>query len=58
MAAEKDSWTIGELKAKLAVFEAALRDAGLRENSVRTYVDRSERFIRWLVEEYTPKGPQ
>lgn len=52
-----ESWTIAELKRELDRFEMELRAAELAENSVRTYVDRSERFIRWLAGEYTPRGP-
>lgn len=50
-------WTILELKEALGRFEAELRAAELAENSVRTYIDRSERFVRWLAGEYTPRGP-
>lgn len=50
------SWTILELRSELERFEAELRGAGLRENSVRTYVDRSARFLRWLVGEFKPRG--
>jgi len=49
------SWTIRELRGKLDRFEDELRDAGLAEASVRTYVDRSAIFLRWLVGEYTPR---
>jgi hypothetical protein len=48
------SWTYEELHRELARFEAELREAGLADNSVKTYVDRSERFLRWLVGEYVP----
>lgn len=49
-------WTIEDLHAELARFEAELRSAGLAESSVTTYVDRSGRFLRWLVGDYTPRG--
>jgi hypothetical protein len=29
----------------------------LRENTIRTYVDRSGVFVRWLDGEYKPTGP-
>jgi len=48
------SWTIPELRRELARFDAELRAAGLAENSVQTYVGRSEYFIRWLAGEYVP----
>ena len=54
MATEK-SWTLTELRTKLGQFEAELRAAGLSENSIRTYVDRSEVFLRWLVGNYVPR---
>ena len=45
---------MSELKARLDDFERDLRLAGLSENTVHTYVDRSERFLRYLVGEYRP----
>ena len=40
----KDTWTMSERRASLAAFERDLRGAGLSENTVHTYADRSERF--------------
>lgn len=54
----KDSWTTHELEQELRRFEAELRAAKLAENSVRTYVDRSAIFVRWLAGDYKPRGPQ
>ncbi len=51
------TWPHDELVSSLEQFEAELRRAGLRETSVETYVDRSQRFLRWLIEDYTPRGP-
>ncbi len=48
------SWSLSELRAELIRFESELRAAGLRENSIRTYVDRSTTFLRWLAGEYVP----
>lgn len=53
-----DSWTLDELEQELRRFEAELRKANLAENSVRTYVDRSAIFLRWLAGDYHPRGPQ
>jgi hypothetical protein len=39
------------------MFELELRAAGLRESSIRTYVDRSATFLRWPGGEYEPRGP-
>ena len=58
MAQMSDPWTIGELRAKLIEFEAELREAGLAENSIRTYVERSAVFLRWLIGEYVPGRSQ
>lgn len=47
-------WTVEELHAELGLFEAELVAAGLTESSVKTYVDRAERFLRWLNGDYRP----
>jgi hypothetical protein len=47
-------WTLAELQAELRRFEADLRAAGLKENSVATYVGRTQYFLSWLIGEYTP----
>jgi hypothetical protein len=38
----------------LAQFETELRAAGLADNTVRTYADRSKYFVRWLAGNYSP----
>lgn len=53
-----DQWTLKELRQELARFEEILRAANLREASVRTYVDRSAIFLRWLGGDYEPQGPR
>jgi hypothetical protein len=50
-------WRVAELEAELRRYEAELRRAGLKENSISTYVDRAGRFIRWLAGDYEPRGP-
>ncbi len=50
-------WTVQELRGELRRFEQELCNAGLAPNSVDTYVNRSEVFVRWLAGEYTPRGP-
>ena len=50
-------YTVDELRAELRRFEHELRAAGLKENSVTTYVDCTGRFLKWLDGEYQPKGP-
>lgn len=50
-------WMINELYEQLDAFERSLREAGLKEASVRTYVGRSRYFVRWLDGDYVPQGP-
>ena len=52
------AWTISELNDSLDIYEQELRDKGLRRSSINTYVQRPERFIRWLADDYSPQGPQ
>ena len=49
-----DSWTMRELRQVLGDFEDDLRAAGLSENTVTTYVDRADRFLRYLSGDYRP----
>lgn len=49
-----DTWTMPELMTALREFESDLRRAGKSENTVHTYVDRAERFLRYLTGEYRP----
>jgi hypothetical protein len=51
-----EPWTINELYDELERFEQEAQRAGLAENSVRTYVDRSRIFIRWLNGDYQFRG--
>ncbi len=55
---ERDCWTIEDLRHELRRFEQELQAARLAPNSVHTYVNRSEVFIRWLAGDYHPKGPK
>lgn len=57
MGSKDDRWSYDELRRKLGEFEKELREAGLAENSVQTYVNRSEVFLRWLIGDYRPRGP-
>lgn len=52
------TWSIGDLMDELERFEREAREAGLKENSVRTYVDRSRYFVRWLAGDFEFRGPQ
>jgi Flp pilus assembly protein TadB len=50
----KAAWTGPELDSALRRFERELRDAGIEEPAVRTYVTRSESFVRWLEGDWRP----
>lgn len=50
-------WTVDQLRELLEQFESELRDAKLSENTIRTYVDRSTYFVRWLDNDFHPRGP-
>jgi hypothetical protein len=52
----ENTWTMSELRRCLAEFKRDLQSAGLAANTVHTYVDRSERFLRYLAGEYQPGG--
>ena len=45
---QEQRWSGDELISRLQVFERELRAAGLADNTVNTYVGRSETFVRWL----------
>lgn len=50
-------WTSRELFFKLGEFQTELERAGLADSSVKTYVQRSDAFIRWLDGRFVPQGP-
>ena len=52
------TWSISELKDERERFEREGRAAGLRDASVRTYVERSRIFVRWLEGDYQFQGPR
>lgn len=54
MNTDRGPWTDDKLHELLGQFEAELRAAGLAETSIRTYVDRSGYFLRWLAGNYKP----
>jgi hypothetical protein len=55
---DEDCWTIGQLHELLDEFESELKRAGLKPNSVDTYVGRSRYFLRWLTGDFQPQGPK
>jgi hypothetical protein len=50
-------YSVSELRDELLRFERELHGAGLKDNSVTTYVDRTERFLKWLEGGYQPRRP-
>lgn len=56
-ASSGQSYSTPELRRELRRFERELREAGLADNSVKTYVDRTTRFLRWLEGDYHPRRP-
>lgn len=50
-------WSSDDLWAALEEFRSELTEAGLRSNSVETYVGRATVFLRWLDGDYQPRGP-
>lgn len=51
-----DTWTMNDLRRALSDFESELRRAGKSDNTVHTYVDRAERFLRYLSGDYRPSA--
>lgn len=52
------TWSVPDLVNELERFEREARAAGLKEASVRTYVDRSRMFVRWLAGDFHFQGPR
>ena len=57
MTTRRGPWSVTQLRALLHEFEQELREAGLEDATIRTYVDRSTYFVRWLDDDYHPRGP-
>lgn len=49
-----NTWDIEGLRTELSRYREELVAAGKVPNTVQTYVDRADRFIRWLAGEYDP----
>lgn len=49
------TWTLEDLHQELRRWERELVTTGKSENTVATYVGRTEIFLRWLAGEYTPR---
>ena len=50
-------YTLFDLESRLAEFENMLREAKLRETTIRICVDRTQIFLDWLAGRYCPRGP-
>jgi hypothetical protein len=50
------TWTETDLREALDRFEQEHIDAKLLPNSVRSYVDYADRFLRWRTGDYRPRG--
>jgi predicted nucleic acid-binding protein len=55
-AAARGPWDDGELLERLARYEDACRDAGMRPNAIHSYWDYARRFLAWRIGEYRPRG--
>jgi predicted nucleic acid-binding protein len=49
-------WDDDELSARLAKYEDACREAGMRPNAIHSYWDYARRFLAWRAGEYRPRG--
>ena len=50
------TWTDDDLRAALDRYEAACREAAMRDNAWRSYVDYARRFLAWRTGDYQPRG--
>jgi len=50
------SWDEPALRAALAGYAAACRDAGMKPNAVNSYWDHARRFLDWRTGAYRPRG--
>lgn len=51
------NWSTDQLLEEVKSYKQQLEAAGMKPNTVHTYVDRAERFIKWLAGDYQPKSP-
>jgi hypothetical protein len=50
------TWADDDLRAALQRYEAACREAGMRDNAWQSYVDYARRFLAWRTGDYRPRG--
>ena len=58
MSTDNPTWSLLELQEKLDEYEELLVSIGMSRNTINTYTQHPERFIRFLIGEYTPEGPR
>ena len=58
MSTDNPTWSLLELQEKLDEYEELLVSKGMSRNTINTYTQHPERFIRFLIGEYTPEGPR
>lgn len=51
-----EQWDVEGLRRELDRYREALVADGKVPNTVQTYVDRADRFVRWLAGEYDPES--
>jgi hypothetical protein len=50
------TWSDEDLAAALGRYERACRQASMRQNASRSYVDYARRFLAWRTGDYRPRG--
>jgi len=50
------TWSDEDLAAALGRYERACRQASMRQNAWRSYVDYARRFLAWRTGDYQPRG--
>ena len=58
------SWTVDDLRRELARWEREMRAASnagggeYSEHTIKTHINHSAQFVRWLAGEWQPHGPR
>ena len=55
---KRAAWTLEDLRADLQRWEQELTTMGYPQTTIRTHIDHSAQFIRWLAGEWQPQGPR
>jgi len=54
--ADARKWSRSELDSSLKAFEAECVASGMKPNSVFSYVDYADRFVKWIYGDYQPRA--